>query len=324
MLFNHCKQVAQELLALIRVSSLLPRSSTTLSPLLARRLEAYIAKKEISEAGVLADFVSNIVESSLEEKLRILAALDVKERLQQVIELVSRQIDGMKGTIKITTITSSTPKKGLNISGISRKDRDSLIRQAMSGVGRFNPMGVMPPGAGGEGGDEEEPNELEELKTKIDQAKMTAEAQKVADRELKRLKKMNPAQAEYGVCRTYIENLTEIPWTAATEDNLGIETLKRARKQLDDDHYGLQRIKKRLLEYLAVLRLKLAVNADIEAQIAQAKAEVAPQDNDTEQVDHKPSRTDPILDSPKIQILQSKRRVDKSPILLLVGPPGTG
>ena len=320
-LFEHLKQLSRELMALVRVTSFLPRTSTNLSPLLARRLELFVAKKEIGEAGILADFMSNVVEASLEEKLRILAALNVKDRLNQVIELVTRQVQGVKGNVKITAITSTSPNQGLEINNISRKDRDALMRRAMSGFAGFNPTGLSAPGAGDEGGDEE-PNELAELKKKVDDAKMTPEAQKVANRELKRLKKMNPAQAEYGVCRTYIETLSEVPWTAATEDQLGVNTLKRAREQLDDDHYGLQKIKKRLLEYLAVLRLKQAVNADIEAQIAKAKAESAPP-KENESDSESPSKETEV-ESTKIQILQSKRRVDKSPILLLVGPPGTG
>lgn len=320
-LFEHLKQLSRELLTLVRIASFLPRSSTNLSPLLARRLELYVSKKGLADAGVLADFMTNIVEASLEEKLRVLAAMDVKDRLNQVIELLSRQIQGMKGSVKITAITSTIPSnQGLNINNISRKDRDALISRAMNNFGGFNP-GFSAPGAGDDGADDE-PNEIEELKRKIHEAKLTPEAQKVADRELKRLKKMNPAQAEYGVCRTYVETLAEVPWSSATEDQLGVETLKRARKQLDDDHYGLQKIKKRLLEYLAVLRLKQTLNSDIEAQISKAREEAAlPKDDDS---DSKTSRAETEADSTKIQILQSKRRVDKSPILLLVGPPGTG
>lgn len=321
-LFDRLKQASRELLALVRVASFLPRSSTNLSPLLARRLDLYVAKKELGEAGVLADFMTNVVEASLEEKLRVLAALDVKERLHQVIELLSRQVNGVQGSLKITAITTTIPNQGLDINNVNRKDRDALVRRAMSGLSGFQPGGLPGPGAGDEGGDEE-PNELEELKKKVEEAKMTPEAQKVADRELKRLKKMNPAQAEYGVCRTYIETLSEIPWTAATEDQLGVDTLKRARKQLDDDHYGLQKIKKRLLEYLAVLRLKQAVNADVEAQIVRAKEEAAPPPRERED-DANSTRDETDVDSTKIQMLWSKRRVDKSPILLLVGPPGTG
>ena len=315
--FKQLQQLSLELLALVRISAFLPQTSTNLSPFLARRIELYISKKELVDAGVLADFMTNIVAASLEDKLRVLAALNVLERVQLVIDLLSRQIDGMKGSVKITAITSTIPK-GLDIGkigpGTSSQD---VIKRAMQGLNPSRGSVSGPP----EDDADEEPNELEELKRKIQQAQLTPEAQKVADRELKRLKKMNPAQAEYGVCRTYLETLSEIPWNTSTEDQLGVETLKRARKQLDDDHYGLQKIKKRLLEYLAVLRLKQAVNADIEAQITKAKEEAASA-KPSEQESDSSHKTE--ADTSKIQVLLSKRRVDKSPILLLVGPPGTG
>lgn len=323
-LFDQLKLLSRDLIALLRFSSLLPRFPTAVSPLLTHRLELYINKKELAEAGILADFMTNIVEATFEEKLRVLGALGVKERLDRVIELLSRQVQEIKGRFKITSITSTElPGQALDIRNISQKQRESLMRRAMGGLGGMpNARGFSGMGSDGNGG-EEEPNEIEELKKKLDEAKLTPEAQKVADRELKRLKKMNPAQAEYGVCRTYLENLSEIPWAVATNDQLGVETLKRARKQLDDDHYGLEKIKKRLLEYLAVLRLKQAVNADLELQIAEAnKNKHAVKEVKREASDPSPAEVD--IDTTKIQILKSKRRVDKSPILLLVGPPGTG
>ena len=292
--------------------------------MLARRLELFISRKEVHEAGVLADFMTNVVEASFEEKLRVLSALDISERLERVIELLSRQLQGIKGSVKITSITSTTfPPQAFDINGIPQQQRDILMRRSLAGIG----AGQIPPGFSGRGGngmgDEEEPNELDELKQKLDEAKLTPEAQKVADKELKRLRKMNPAQAEYGVCRTYLENLVEIPWTVMTEDQLGVETLKRARKQLDNDHYGLEKIKKRLLEYLAVLKLKQAVNADIEAQTQNTISQAASRSSDR-QHDADNSESNADADIAKVQILRSKRMVDKSPILLLVGPPGTG
>ncbi|MCJ1415945.1 hypothetical protein MMC32_002280 [Xylographa parallela] len=322
-LFNELKQLSRELLTLVRLSSLLPRVSSPFSPIMARRLELFISRKELHEAGILADFMTNVVEASFEEKLRVLSALDIHQRLERVNELLSRQIQGIKGSVKITSITSTTiPGQGFNITNTPQQQRDTLMRRAMGG---FN-SGQLPPGFSGRGGDnndgEEEVNEVDELKQKLDEAKLTPEAQKVADKELKRLRKMNPAQAEYGVCRTYLENLAEIPWTNMTEDQLGVETLKRARKQLNDDHYGLEKIKKRLLEYLAVLKLKQAVNAEIEAETKRAIDQAASRKRE--------DREDPLSDSTsdadvaKVQILKSRRMVDKSPILLLVGPPGTG
>ena len=325
-LFAQLKQLSRELLALIRLSSLLPRSSTSLSPLLARRLELFIGRKDVQDAGVLADFMANVVEATFEEKLRILSAVNVRDRLNRAIELLLRQVQGIKSNVKITSITRTTfpPNTSTDIGNISQQQRDALMRRAMTGLG----TGQMPPGFAGRGmGDdegEEEPNELEELKRKLDEAKLSPDAQKVADRELKRLKKMNPAQAEYGVCRTYLENLSEIPWTTMTEDQLGIETLKRARKQLDDDHYGLEKIKKRLLEYLAVLKLKQAVNADLDARIKKAVDEGATSKKDKQSDGNSQAVSETGISDTKVQLLKSKRMVDKSPILLLVGPPGTG
>ncbi|MCJ1311995.1 hypothetical protein MMC25_005669 [Agyrium rufum] len=328
-LFDQLQQRSKELFSLIRIASLLPRSPTSISPLLARRFEMYVAKKELSDAGILADFMTNVFEATFEEKLRILAALDVKVRLERVVELLAKQVESLKGNVKITAVTTTKPSRVININDIPADQRDAFVRQAMRGLG----LGQAPPGALGRGGsddggaNEDEPNEIDELKKKLDDANLTSEAQKVADRELKRLKKMNPAQAEYGVCRTYLETLAEIPWSTATDDRLGVDTLKRARKQLDDDHYGLEKIKKRLLEYLAVLRLKQVVNAGLDAQAAEEQKateslEIA---KDQELSMRKPGQfKQSNTPRPGSQLLQTRRMVDKSPILLLVGPPGTG
>jgi ATP-dependent Lon protease len=287
-----------------------------------RRVEVFIAKKDLSQAGSLADFMTDIVEATFEEKLRILVTLDLGLRLERVLELLNKQISGIKGNVKITAITSTTVPSGmgLDLNNLDQRQRDALAKRALSGM--------MPPGMGGAGGsndeEENEVNEVEELRQKLAEAGLSPEAQKAADRELRRLKKMNPANAEYGVCRTYLENLAEIPWTKGTEDQLGVETLKRARQQLDDDHYGLEKIKKRLLEYLAVLKLKQSVNADIDQQIAKLTSDLSPKnDADGKGVDPM-SNEDRDAATTKLHVLRSKRMVDKSPILLLVGPPGTG
>ncbi|KAI4218070.1 MAG: hypothetical protein L6R36_009138 [Xanthoria steineri] len=322
------KQLKQNSRTLIRL--LQPSSSplefplvNIMSPLLARRLQIYIGRKGIGDAGMIADLLTSMVDATVEERLRVLSAQTIKERVVRVIEIFTRQIGDLQGNIKITAITTMPPQ-GLDISNLNRKQRDVLVSRAMRSSGS-SPFGKfsMGPGNSENGADDEEPNELEELKKRLDDAKLTLEAQKVADRELKRLKKMNPVQAEYGVCRTYLETLSEIPWTTVTEDQLGVETLKRARKQLDDDHYGLEKIKKRLLEYLAVLRLKQVINAELEAQIRKA-TEDARIVRDAKGGEDEASEPDSDVDTTKIQILQGRRRVDKSPILLLVGPPGTG
>lgn len=322
--FTRLKQRSRELLTLLRLSSLFRPASMVLSPLIVRRFELFIAKKDLSQAGQLADFMTDIVEASFEEKLRILSTLDLHERLERVLALLNKQISGINGNIKITSVTSTTlPNLGVDISDLNQSQREALARRAMSGLNGMTPPGV--PGQGrGESEDDNEVNEVEELKKKVAEAGLSLEAQKAADRELRRLKKMNPANAEYGVIRSYVENLVEIPWTKTTDDQLGADTLKRARKQLDDDHYGLEKIKKRLLEYLAVLKLKQSVNADVDQQISRLTKQLTPpqegEEKEAEQIrdDEKDAAT------AKLHVLKSKRMVDKSPILLLVGPPGTG
>jgi ATP-dependent Lon protease len=334
-LFQHLKLLSRELVAILRLSSILPRTNGTpgLSPLLARRLDLFITKQK--QPGALADFMANIVESSYEEKLQVLALLDVKERVAKVIELLDRQVGNIKNNIKITAVTTTTlpfvdpdsARKQINRMIRPNKPRPSIK------IGTPGARTLPPPGFGEPGGDadeDQEPNEIDELQKRLDAAKLSPEAAKVADREIKRLRKIHPAQAEYAVMRTYLETLAEIPWTTTTDDRLGPQTLSRARKQLDDDHYGLEKVKKRLLEYLAVLRLKQSVNDDVDAQIKQAEeeigtAETATKDEKTEAPSPDPGVEEKIkATSAKLEVLRSRRMVDKSPILLLVGPPGVG
>lgn len=313
------KKLSIEFTTLLRFPSLLSRRSPITS-IVSRRLELLILEKEIQDAGSLADLMTDLAGATFEEKLQVLSAFDTKERLEKVNALLSRVLQGMKVKFTITSnISKSFPTDGMEITKIGPLSRESAMRQAMNGLTGWPVIPGFPLNRPKNGGNDSL-DELAELKKKLDEAKLTPEAQTVADKELKRLKMMNPSQAEYGVCRTYLENLSEIPWSAVTADHLGRETLNRARKQLNDDHYGLDKIKKRLIEYLAVLRLKQDMNADLDAQIAQA----APEPTSNPDSNAKASTSASLPDTSEIQILKSKRRVDKSPILLLVGPPGTG
>lgn len=337
-LFATLKQLSRELVALIRLSALLPRGqNVSLSPILARRLELYIVRKDLQEAGVLADFMTNIVDCSHEDKLRILSALPIQERLTRIIEILQTQIATIQNNSRILSIsTSQKDQQGtvIDIETLDKLRSDPRFRRM--GGSQLPGGAPPPPGFGQNGPQEEEGNEMEELKKKLEEAGLSPEAQKVADRELKRLAKMNPAQAEHQVCRTYLENLAEIPWTKMTEDNLSSATLDNARKQLDNDHYGLEKVKKRLLEYLAVLKLKQAVNMDLDKQI-QAISQAAESKDASAQDASKSSNEDAAASKQvakkqakrdqtpeEIQILKTKKMVDKSPILLLVGPPGVG
>jgi ATP-dependent Lon protease len=137
----------------------------------------------------------------------------------------------------------------------------------------------------------------------------------IAKRELQRLKRVPQASAEHNVIRTYIEVLADIPWSKSTIDDLDIG---RARKQFDSDHYGLETVKKRLLEYLAILKLKRSLAEQKQIVVAK-KPQITPSDNANESA---PSTNVDLIEKETSAVPETPR--DRSPILLLVGPPGTG
>ncbi|KAG6088022.1 hypothetical protein E4U15_006938 [Claviceps sp. LM218 group G6] len=338
-LFALLKAQSRELVTILRISSLLPRTrgDPALSPGLTKRLELLIMRREIKEAGLLADFMSNLVEASHEEKLGVLAALDVKVRITKVLELLERQVGGIKNNFKITTFTSVPVQILDRLNDNPNKRNNAGLPSA--GLNFMPPNGQTP--SGDDQGDDQDANELDELKKKLQSARLPPDVAKTVDRELRRLQKMMPMNQEYQVTRNWLETLSEIPWAAITDDRLGPETLTRARKQLDDDHYGLDKVKKRLIEYLAVLRLKQSVNDEVDEQIRQVEAETSAfpgrdkmqqhhiiQDSENMMKNNSKHNNDSTPTHPehnaKVQILRSKKMVDKSPIMLLVGPPGVG
>ncbi|KAI9794460.1 MAG: hypothetical protein M1816_005530 [Peltula sp. TS41687] len=314
-LYLKLKTVAREHLQLIRMSTtFLPGTLSPLTPLLARQLELFVSQKEIHEAGKLADFMSSLLHTptTTKELLEVLAAWDLKVRLEKTIELLSKQVLQLRKIARYSMFNFITgpPSRAIDP---KKTGLDIKPRLSLDGV----VLGQMPPGFPSRP-NEGEGNELDDLKRKLDNAQLSAEAEKVAQRELKRLRRMNPAQAEYQVCRTYLETLSEIPWNKMTEDRLGQNSLEVARKQLDDDHYGLEKIKKRLLEYLAVLKLKQTVNKEAGTPLEKPAGGEAPV-----QTSQKPEANS-SSGNVQIQALMSHSLVNKSPILLLVGPPGTG
>lgn len=232
-LFAQLKQLSKELVVMLR--------DLKLPGLVLRRLELFIQRADSQDAGALADMMVSTVESTFAERLQLLQAVEIKQRLQKAVDLLNRQLNVLKISNKISTTVDSK---------LSKKQREFYLKQQLDAIKEE---------LGESTGEKEEEDEVAELSKKINDAKMTPEAEKIAHRELKRLKKMHPQQAEYQVIRTYLENLTEIPWTRQSgvdiaNSDAGLVT--RARKQLDSDHYGLDKVKKRLIEYLAVLRLK--------------------------------------------------------------------
>ncbi|KAL7938194.1 ATP-dependent protease La [Trichoderma chlorosporum] len=323
-LFSLLKLRSRELVTILRISSLLPRANgPSLSPAVTKRLEMLIIRRELKEAGMLADFMANLLDATHEEKLGVLAALDTKVRLTKVIELLERQVGGIKNNFKITTFTT-VPVQIIDRLNENPSKRPNTM-PPMPG------MGFLPPPGGNDQNEDQEASELDELKKKLQASKLPQDAAKAVDRELRRLQRMPPMNQEYQVTRNWLETVSEIPWTAATDDRLGPDTLTKARKQLDLDHYGLDKVKKRLIEYLAVLRLKQSINDDMENQIRKAEADAAAVEKSIAGDNSRGPKSEEIAETKaseselaKLQALKSKRTVDKSPIMLLIGPPGVG
>ncbi|KAI0546065.1 Lon protease C-terminal proteolytic domain-containing protein [Xylaria curta] len=329
-LFGTLKRLSRELVSFLRVSAfLLSSGSAGLNPLLSRRLEQFIARKQPAEGGSLADFMMNVVEASYEDRLQVLAAVDIQLRMQKVIELIERQVDDIKGNIKVTTVTSTAIPIRIDQEDMEKMNKRNIKKIQIPGLGvppaGFNFNGM----PGGGQAEQQDADDLQELEKKIEEAKMPPEAAKVADREIKRLKQMMPAQAEYQVVRTYLETLAEIPWSITTDDPIGVGTLEAARKQLDNDHYGIEKVKKRLLSYLTIVRLMQTANEAVDRQVKEAEQETADLESSKPAAEDS-ANLDPELEEKikasglKVQMLRSKRRTERAPILLLVGPPGVG
>ena len=188
--------------------------------------------KSIQEPGIMADMAASTINSTLEEKQEVLETLDVKKRLKKVTQLVNYQLEVLELGNKI-----QSEVKG----DMDKKQREYYLREQLKKIQE-------------ELGEKDEATvEVEDYRAKIEEKNLPEEARKEAERELGRLSRMHPSSAEYTVASTYLDWLTALPWHESTADNLDI---KKAKKVLDDDHYGLKKPKKRVIEYLAVRKLK--------------------------------------------------------------------
>ncbi len=191
-----------------------------------------VAAMNTREPGRLADLLGSSLPFPTEEKQEILAELDIRKRLQTLAQFLTRQLAVMELAGKIQAQVGSE---------ISKAQRDHFLRQQIKAIQEEL----------GEG--EGDNPELDELWTRIEKAKPSDEAKTEARREIERLAGMHPSSAEYSIVRTYLDWLATLPWSKSSRDRLD---LKRAKRTLDADHYDLEKIKERILEYLAVRKLK--------------------------------------------------------------------
>ena len=201
-----------------------------LSPALSE--EAAEMGRNIEQGGRLADFVAATVPGlGSPEKQSILEELDIRERLAKLLKLLSKEREVLQLRSKIEAQVQDQ---------LSQTQREFYLREQMKAIQK-------------ELGEADEEAEIDELRTKISEADMSEEAEKEARRELKRLARMNPAAADYTVSRTYLDWLVTLPWKKSSGKKVDVA---KAHRVLDEDHYDLERIKERILDYLAVLQLK--------------------------------------------------------------------
>jgi ATP-dependent Lon protease len=208
-----------------------------LAPYLTSELGTMVSN--IKSPAILADLIASNLNISTAEKQGILETFDVRERLTKVHLFLNKEVQVLELGNKI----QSQVKEDMD-----RTQREYYLREQLKAIKKE--LGEL----------DEHSTEIKELKEKIKKAKMSPEALAAADKELDRLAKIPPASAEYTVARTYLDWLAELPWSETTEDNLDIDN---AQKILDEDHYDLEKVKKRILEYLAVRKLKADMKGPI-------------------------------------------------------------
>src|SRR5215467_14226160 len=230
-----------ELEALHRNAQDLFRDVVGHSPQLSDDLQGVAAN--IDDSGRLADFIAGTLPSlSTLVRQELLETANVRKRLEILIRELSKELEVLELRSKIHEQVQEQ---------VSQNQREYLLREQMKAIQKE--LGEQDDGAA----------EIDELRKKVEEAGMTAEAKKECERELKRLSKMTPASAEYMVSRTYLEWMTSLPWSKSSGASAEEIDIKKAHDILNDDHYDLEKVKERILDYLAVKKLQPGMKGPI-------------------------------------------------------------
>ncbi|MGZ3619063.1 MAG: endopeptidase La [Candidatus Binataceae bacterium] len=194
--------------------------------------ELQVMAMQVREPARLTDMVASYLKIAVEESQDLLSTNDVRARLEKLIVILGREIELLELGHKIQSQVQTE---------LNKNQREYYLRQQLKAIQKEL----------GEG--DARSSEIEDLEKKIEAAKMPEDARKAADKELDRLKMIPPESAEHTVVRTYLDWLVTVPWSVSTDDNLDI---KHARSVLDEDHFDLEKVKERILEFLAVRKLK--------------------------------------------------------------------
>jgi ATP-dependent Lon protease len=185
----------------------------------------------LEDQGSVADLIAAVIPVSVGEKQKILEEFSLQRRLELVTVALAKLLEKLELGSKIQSDVQEE---------INKSQREYFLREQMKAIKK-------------QLGEDESGVEINELRKRVEDAKLPEEARRVADKELQRLSQMNQASAEYMVSRTYLDWILDLPWSVSTQDTLD---LPHAREVLESDHYGLEKVKKRILEYLAVRKLK--------------------------------------------------------------------
>ncbi|HJP82116.1 MAG TPA: endopeptidase La, partial [Fimbriimonadaceae bacterium] len=221
---------AEETEALRRSVAALFDQAIRLSPQLPDELRSLT--QAVQETNVMCDLVAAHMTLSLEDKQKVLETIDIQTRLRALLEMLGKEVRVLELSSKVQSEVNTE---------LSKSQREYYLREQLKAIQR-------------ELGEEtERGEELDELREKIDEAKLPAEALKEVNREYERLRRMSPGAPEYTVARTYVDWMVSLPWNNSTEDNLELAEVKSV---LDKDHSGLDKIKERIIEFLAVRKVK--------------------------------------------------------------------
>ena len=208
-----------------------------LSPALSEQVK--VAALNTEDAGHFADLIAANLNLSLEDRQKLLETASVRERLSRLLPMLNREHEVLTLSSKIQTDVASS---------IAKTQRDFFLREQLRAIQRE--LGETDPNS----------NEIKVLRERIEKTALPAEVRKVADQELDRLQQMQPAAAEYPVARNYIDWILSLPWEQSTDDKID---LKAAERILNKQHFGLAKVKDRLLEFLAVIKRKKAIKGPI-------------------------------------------------------------
>ncbi|MCK4560644.1 MAG: endopeptidase La [Calditrichia bacterium] len=219
-----------EVEALMNNMKMLFQKIVDLSPYLTGEHRVLVLNTE--DPGKLTDVIASQVNFSVNEKQQILEITDVKKRLEKVHYLLNKELQVLELGSKIQNEVQGE---------LNKTQRHYYLREQLKAIKKE--LGEY----------EDESTEIEDLREKLENSKMPKDVYQVTEKELNRLARMSPMASEYTVSRTYLDWLLEMPWNKKTRDRLDV---KKAEEILDEDHYGLEKVKKRILEYLAIRQLK--------------------------------------------------------------------